>query len=271
LNRYFPGEKCLGLCQYDLRLFSPEALLGVLTTHPKVFLGHELCHNFYYHPEETHEGGVSPQALLEHRMATLGRYREMEEELRRREEYYKSLVENAYEAITVLKADGTRIYASPSIERLTGYRPEELLGRTPFELMHPDDLPQVMETFSEGLREPGSVKRAEYRFRHKDGTWRTFESVGRNLLEDPAVRGIVINYHDITERRRAERAVQEARQFAESIVETVREPLVVLDADLRIISANRAFHRTFRVLPEEAEGRRIYELDEHQWNIPRLR
>jgi PAS domain S-box-containing protein len=72
-------------------------------------------------------------------------------------------------------------------------------------------------------------------------------------------------------RKRAERAVQEAPEYAESIVETVREPLVVLDTDLRVISVNHSFCRTFNVAPEDAEGKLIYDLGNRQWNISKLR
>jgi len=75
---------------------------------------------------------------------------------------------------------------------------------------------------------------------------------------------------EITSRKRAERAVQEAREYAESIVETVREPLVVLDTDLRVISVNHSFCQTFKVTPEDAGGKLIYDLGNRQWNIPKL-
>jgi PAS domain S-box-containing protein len=75
----------------------------------------------------------------------------------------------------------------------------------------------------------------------------------------------------MTERKRAEQAVQEAREYAESIVETVREPLVVLDNDLRVISVNRSFCQTFNVTPEDAEGKLIYDLGNRQWDISKLR
>ena len=74
-----------------------------------------------------------------------------------------------------------------------------------------------------------------------------------------------------TERKRAKRAVQESREYAESIVETVREPLVVLDADLKVISVNPSFYQTFKVTPEDTEGRLIYDLGNGQWNISGLR
>ncbi len=73
------------------------------------------------------------------------------------------------------------------------------------------------------------------------------------------------------ERREMEQIVQEAREYAESIVATVREPLVILDAGLMVISANRAFYRMFKVTPEETEGQFIYDLGSRQWDIPALR
>jgi PAS domain S-box-containing protein len=76
---------------------------------------------------------------------------------------------------------------------------------------------------------------------------------------------------EMTERKRAELAVQEAREYAESIVETVREPLVVLDTDLRVISVNHSFYQTFKVKPEDTKGKLIYDLGNRQWNISKLR
>ncbi len=74
-----------------------------------------------------------------------------------------------------------------------------------------------------------------------------------------------------TELKQAEHVVLKARNYAESIVETVREPLLVLDAHLRVISANRSFFKTFRVEPNQTKGKLIYEIGNYQWNIPRLR
>ena len=76
---------------------------------------------------------------------------------------------------------------------------------------------------------------------------------------------------EMTERKRAELAVQEAREYAESIVETVREPLVVLDTDLRVMSVNHSFYQTFKVKPEDTKGKLIYDLGNRQWNISKLR
>jgi len=68
--------------------------------------------------------------------------------------------------------------------------------------------------------------------------------------------------------RRAKAEIQEARGYAENIVETVREPLLVLDGDLKIVSANRSFYRTFKVTPSNTLGRLVYDLGNRQWDIP---
>ncbi|MBC7248133.1 MAG: MEDS domain-containing protein [Actinobacteria bacterium] len=83
----------------------------------------------------------------------------------------------------------------------------------------------------------------------------------------------VLRHHlvHLEERKRAVAEIQAAREYAEAIVETIREPLLVLDAGLRVITANRSFYRTFQVNAEETEGRLLYELGDRQWDIPELR
>lgn len=86
-----------------------------------------------------------------------------------------------------------------------------------------------------------------------------------------AVVGVVLVFRDVSERRRAEQAVEEARVFAEGVVETVRQPLVVLESDLRVRLANRAFYETFHVAASQTVGWSVLELGNRQWDIPRLR
>jgi two-component system CheB/CheR fusion protein len=85
------------------------------------------------------------------------------------------------------------------------------------------------------------------------------------------IDGVVITFMDITELKRMEKKTDDALQFSESIVTTVRESLVVLDADMRVVSANRSFYRTFEMNAEDTEGKLFYTLDNGQWDIPELR
>jgi two-component system CheB/CheR fusion protein len=88
---------------------------------------------------------------------------------------------------------------------------------------------------------------------------------------DNFIEGVVLTFTDISQRIEAEAAERKASQLAESIVDTVREPLLVLDADMKVISASRSFYRRFRDTPEDAVGRSIYDLGNRQWDIPALR
>ncbi|HEX6751481.1 MAG TPA: PAS domain S-box protein [Longimicrobium sp.] len=138
--------------------------------------------------------------------------RESEEALRRRERHFRSLIENAHDIITVLEGDGDVRFASPSVERALGYDRHELAGTYLFELVHPDDVPAVLEVFDRAMRAPGQPQRLEFRLRAAGGSYRTLEAISTSLLHDPAVAGIVVNSRDVTERREAEEALLASQQ-----------------------------------------------------------
>jgi two-component system CheB/CheR fusion protein len=110
----------------------------------------------------------------------------------------------------------------------------------------------------------------EKEIRDKKGSWYLMRILPYRTV-DNIIDGAVITFIDITGRRRAEQMEQDARIYAESIVDTVQESLLILDKDLRVISANSSFYSTFQVLPEETENKFIYDIGNGQWNIPRLR
>jgi PAS domain S-box-containing protein len=126
--------------------------------------------------------------------------------LRERDRRFQALIENSADAVALLDADGTILYESPSVSRILGYSSEELVGRNAFELIHPDDFQHAYSLLAQILQKPGATTTAEVRYRHKDGSWRWIEGVGTNLLAEPGVEAIVVNYRDITERKRGEEA-----------------------------------------------------------------
>jgi len=141
------------------------------------------------------------------------------QELQKREEYFRSLIENAAEIITVLNRDGTRRYVSPSIERALGYNPKDLIGKNAFDLIHPDDANELMKLFTAGISDPGFTVSRNFRIRHKDGSWKFHEATAHNLLEDAAVRGIVVNSRDITNRKRLEQRLTAQFQVGRTLAE----------------------------------------------------
>ncbi|MDP9372635.1 MAG: PAS domain S-box protein, partial [Chloroflexota bacterium] len=175
-----------------------------------------------------------------------------DEALRHSEERFRALVQHASDLIIIRDRDGTLRYISPAAERLLGYRPEELIGRNRAELVHPDDLAAMAGHIARLTREPVEPRPLEYRLRHRDGSWRWVEGTATNLLDEPSVRGIVVNCRDITERKRAgedrarllarARALAEAAQaFAEAqldlprVLDTVARQLGAVPGDVCII------------------------------------
>ena len=126
------------------------------------------------------------------------------EQLRESEERFRQLIENTSDIISIAERDGTIRYESPSVERVLGYRPEELVGTDSRLLMHPADLSLVQGQSKDVFSQPGESRVVEARFRHKDGSWRHLECVVTNLLDQPGVRGLVVNARDVTERKQSE-------------------------------------------------------------------
>ncbi len=124
--------------------------------------------------------------------------------LQQREAYFRALVEQSSDVITVLDLDGRIQFENPSVERLLGYARHELDGRIAFEFVHPEDLPTVTKKFELLVQGPGTPQMAEFRFRHKDGSWRSFEGIGRTIKDLDGRSRVIANLRDITERKRTE-------------------------------------------------------------------
>lgn len=165
-----------------------------------------------------------------------------EDELR----FLSLLVQNSSDVITVVDVDGTVRYVSPSVEGLLGYEPEEFLRLTPPDLLHPDDIERAMDRWREIPRGPGvSPAYSDFRYRHKDGSWRHLEFHPNNALDDPSVRGVVFNIRDITERKRTE---EEILRLNETLEVRVAERTSQLEAMVAKLEASEQKLR-------ESEGR----------------
>jgi PAS domain S-box-containing protein len=124
-------------------------------------------------------------------------------------ERFRLMVENSHDILCIRNADGKVRYASPSIERIMGYKQEEMIGSTGFELLHPEDRSNVENALNKFWKRPGARDSIQYRARHANGSWVSLEVVAHNLLDDPDVRGVVLNGRDISERKREETQLEE--------------------------------------------------------------
>ncbi|HEX6910761.1 MAG TPA: response regulator, partial [Longimicrobium sp.] len=198
--------------------------------------------------------------------------RRAEAELKALETYAQDVVETVREPLLILDPDLRVRSANRAFYQTFRVSREETENRLIYELGNGQwDIP-ALRTLLEDII-PASTVFNDFELEHD------FPAIGRRvmLLNARQLRGgghaelLVLAMEDVTERRRAEAELTAIETYAQNIVDTVREPLLILDTTLRVRSANRAFYETFRVSCEETENRLIYELGNGQWDIPALR
>jgi len=167
----------------------------------------------------------------------------------------RALVEKSSDVISVVDADAVIRWDSPSVREVFGYEPTERLGTDGLGYVHPDDLPAAHEALA-SLDQPDATATIEVRVKHADGSWRWCEARARNLMHEPAVRGLVVNYADVTERHRAE----DVRRQLAAIVESSSDAIVGEDLDGTVLSWNGAAERMYGYTAAEMIGANIRRL-----------
>ncbi|MFZ1080382.1 MAG: PAS domain S-box protein, partial [Candidatus Kryptoniota bacterium] len=171
-----------------------------------------------------------------------------EEALKESEERFRALIENSSDGIALLNANFENIYRSPSRKHILGYNENESLNA--FETIHDDDLPSVRKALEQIASVPGATATLEVRLRHKNGSWIIVEATGKNLLADAVVKGIVINYRDVTERKQAE----ETFRLQSAALQSAANAIVITDKTGTIKFVNRAFTVLTGYATDEALG-----------------
>jgi PAS domain S-box-containing protein len=170
--------------------------------------------------------------------------------LRQSEERFRALIENSADVISLIDATGTILFETPSVERVLGYRPDELVGQSAFSLVHPDDLEAATRAFSRLIEDPRGLVQLVFRFRHKDGSFRDVDATGSNLLANPALGAIVVNFRDVTEKLRA----QEGLRLSDEILQRVASLVIVADGQGRVTYASPSVHAILGFQPAEVLG-----------------
>lgn len=142
-----------------------------------------------------------------------------EETLQASEKRFRALIEHGLDNISLLSADGRLLWESPSVNVTLGYEPNQYIGRNLFELIHPDDLEWTRRLYEQLLHQPGGSQRGVFRLHGSNGKWHWVEAIATNMLDNPHVEAIVINYRDVTERKRMEDELQKSERRYRSIAE----------------------------------------------------
>jgi PAS domain S-box-containing protein len=201
---------------------------------------------------------------------------QMAEALHEQREWLRVTLSSIGDAVITTDTQGCVTFLNPVAQSLTGWMQEAATGmplERVFKIVNEHTHRTVENPAIRALREGVIVGLTNHTLLiAKDGTERPVDDSAapiRNALGE--IAGVVLVFRDITERRRRERLVQDALSYAENVIATLREPFLVLDKSLRVMTANRSFYETFHAAPEDTESQFLYDLGDRQWDIPQLR
>ena len=203
------------------------------------------------------DGGALQGVLVDITAAKLD-----QERLKLADERHAALIRNSSDIIIVVEPGGTVSLASASVRRLTGFDPEQIVGRSAFELIHPDDKDAVEAVFNDIIAAGalGAEALLEARTRMRDGDWLWVEIHASNALDDPAVGGIIINVRDISRRKRDEELLQAGSARRDAMLSAALDAIVSIDGDGRIVEFNASAERVFGYESGFAYGKQASEL-----------
>jgi PAS domain S-box-containing protein len=256
LSEFLPGSQCLAICQYDRRRFFPDILLDVLRTHPIAVIGTEVYENFYYIPPDQLLSGDLQATELRNWTQNLAKRQQTKVALRESEEKFRSIINSSNDVIVLMDGKGKLFYVNEAIERVLGYSVDEYLdGYTTEEIVHPSDVEKIRD----GMKrlQTGVEKEVELlsRMKHKDGTYRWIESRAMNLLDNKYVRGMLMIFRDVTERKTAEKAINAYLSFLNSTMEQSPFAMWISETTGTVVRTNNALRETLNLTDDQIVGK----------------
>ncbi|PKL66588.1 MAG: hypothetical protein CVV28_09295 [Methanobacteriales archaeon HGW-Methanobacteriales-1] len=224
LNEFFPTNKALAICQYDCRVFEPEILLDILTTHPIAVIGTEIYENFYYVPTEDFLAGKGPKRTLEHWIENLKLRKKAELDLKASEKKYRQLVENAQEGIWSIDTESKTTFVNPRMAEILGYDVDEMMGHSLFSFM--DERGVELANYNLERGKQGLKKQYDFEFIRKDGN-RIYTSLETSPIFDGDEKyvGAIAMVSDITNRRKMENTLRESEERYSLTLDAVNDGL----------------------------------------------
>jgi PAS domain S-box-containing protein len=184
--------------------------------------------------------------------------KQAEDAVRKQEAMYFKMLASIGDVIVIIDEEGINRYKSPNIEKLFGWKPEEVVGKSTWDNVHPDDIKSTQKFFEEMMHAPDAVKTMECRYRCKDGTYKWIEFTGNNLLDDPDLHGILGNYKDITERKEAEDLLLEKTDLLQNVTDNMFDLVAITDLSGVFTYAGPS-HRILGFEPEEFLGSSVFD------------
>ncbi len=185
-------------------------------------------------------------------------WKKMEEEVERNKNYFQTLVEKGWDVIMVHDKNTVIKYITPSVEKILGYKPSDVIGRKSIEFVHPDDMGLAMKLLEKILSHPKRTFSDNLRVKNAHGEWRIVEVSARNLLDNPAVNGIVVNYRDVTEEKIMEQALKESEERFRQVVESAQEWIWEVDERGLYTYSNNSIERILGYRPHEVVGKKYF-------------
>jgi PAS domain S-box-containing protein len=134
---------------------------------------------------------------------------------------HSTMISNISDVIGIMGMDGVMKYKSPNIEKYFGWKPQDLIGTDGWSTIYPDDLDRIQKEFSDLVKNDKSVKTVTYRYKCKNGSYKPIELTATNLANDPVIQGVLLNYHDISEREEAENSLRRSEAEKAAIIRAV--------------------------------------------------
>jgi len=175
--------------------------------------------------------------------------------LENKDKFFQSLIENSVDAIIIIDLHNTIIYESPSAKRITGLKIKDQIGKSIFDFIHPEDKHIVTKTLTELILRPNEPHHVTLRNQHKDKSWRWLECTLTILLEEPTIKGIIINAHDITDRKKAEDALNEIKDSYIGLFNSVTEAIYIISEKGIFIDVNNGAVKMYGFSREELIGK----------------
>jgi PAS domain S-box-containing protein len=213
----------------------------------------------FYFAEETISPVKDSNGELSHLVATLKDITERkrsEDAIRQSEERFRALVENSTDGIILLDTHQRVVYAGPSTNRILGYSSDQLVGQELAKLVSPEDHLIVRSLLESVLTEPRKTRTVQFRIKHQDDSWRWIEATGNNLLKEPSIHSLVLNYRDVTDRKWIEEALSKSEVEYRNLFERANDAILIIDPEgTTILEANTRACNLYGYPKEELVGR----------------